>query len=163
MQINALFGVLFAATASAAAINGTSDFVYYISGLTGFCAPDAGHVCGYGFRVTPSTLTTKPGPICGNIWPSDMVDGTEVFPTTPLVACFEDPSFSYAVTVADEGFVDGGLTLSVTSALDEKTNLTGSFYLPATYFTFERNDLGYTPIYLGPQNITMTKIVKVAV
>ncbi|KAI1735426.1 hypothetical protein F4680DRAFT_435202 [Xylaria scruposa] len=162
MQINALFGVLFAATASAAAINGTSKFVYYISGLTGFCAPDMGHLCGYGFRVTPSTLTANPGPICGNLWPSDVVDGVEVFPTTPLVTCV-DTNFSYAVTVADGGFADGGFTLSVTSALDEKTNLTGSLYFPATYFTFEPNRLGYTPTYLGPQNITMTNIVKVAV
>ncbi|KAI0437133.1 hypothetical protein F4803DRAFT_539953 [Xylaria telfairii] len=163
MQTNALFSILFAATASAAAINDTSKFVYNISGLTGFCAPDVGHVCGYGFRVTSSTRPAEPGPICGNIWPTDTVDGTDVFPTTPLTACYEDPNFSYAVTVADEGFTDGGFTLSVTSALDEKTNLTGSLYFPATYFTFEPNFLGYTPTYIGPQNITMTEIVKVVV
>ncbi|KAI0203921.1 hypothetical protein F4808DRAFT_416273 [Astrocystis sublimbata] len=132
MQINVILGALFATMASGAAIKSRSDFVYYISGLTGFCAPDVDHVCGYGFRVQPSTAAPdSQGPICGNIWPSTLVDGKDMFPTTPLVACYEDPNYSYSVTAAD-----GGFTLSVTSALDANTNITGSHKFDLCHLSF---------------------------
>ncbi|KAI0466911.1 hypothetical protein F4859DRAFT_518532 [Xylaria cf. heliscus] len=153
MQINVILGALFGVTASGAAVKSRSDFVYNISGLTGFCAPDVGHVCGYGFRVKPSTAAPdSQGPICGNIWPSTLVDGKDMFPTTPLVAC-EDASYSYSVTAAD-----GGFTLSVTSALDSNTNITGSHVVTADQLTFERNNVGYTPSYIGPVNVTMQTV-----
>jgi hypothetical protein len=80
--------------------------------------PDIPLICTYryGFAVIPSTAA--PGSnktICGNL-----INGPDFLPPLNLTACF-DPKFAYSVAIAD-----GGLSLTVTSALDPHTNITGT-------------------------------------
>ncbi|TRX89710.1 hypothetical protein FHL15_009460 [Xylaria flabelliformis] len=143
MQINAVVGALFAVTASGSAVSSRA-VTYAISGFSAFCMPHSVQ-CGYGFRVIPSTAAPgSNGTICGNL-----INGPDNLPPLPLTACF-DPSFAYSVAIAD-----GGLTLTVTSALDAHTNITGSHDATADQFIIQNGGTTMSQIYVGPSNFTI--------
>ncbi|KAI0468533.1 hypothetical protein F4859DRAFT_206839 [Xylaria cf. heliscus] len=143
MQINTILGALFAVAASGAVVD-KRDVTYAISGFSAFCMPHSVQ-CGYGFRVVPSTAAPgSNGTICGNL-----VIGPDNLPPLDTTACF-DPAFAYSVAVAN-----GGLTLTVTSALNENTNLTGSHNAPADQFIIQNGGTTMSQIYVGPSNFTI--------
>ncbi|KAI0533381.1 hypothetical protein GGR58DRAFT_118100 [Xylaria digitata] len=145
MQIKAIIGTLFAVTASGAAVKSRA-LSYDISGFSAFCIPHSVQ-CGYGFRLVPSTdAPGSNGTICGNL-----VLGPDSLPSLPLTACFENPAYAYAIAIAD-----GGLTLTVTSAIDATTNATGTHTAPADQFIFTPNGISNSQSYVGPTNFTIT-------
>ncbi|KAI1108317.1 hypothetical protein F5Y14DRAFT_93269 [Nemania sp. NC0429] len=144
MQINAMLGALFAVAASGAAIEAREAVVYNVSGFSANCIPHSVQ-CGYGFRVIPSTdAPGSEGAICGNL-----VNGPDYLPPLPLTSCF-DPRLSYAVDIAD-----GGLTLTITSAIDANTNATGTHTAPAAEFTIYNGGTTQSQIYVGPADFTI--------
>ncbi|KAI1146294.1 hypothetical protein F4825DRAFT_200497 [Nemania diffusa] len=144
MQINAMLSALFAAAASGAAVKSRDAVLYDISGFTAFCVPHSVQ-CGYGFRVIPSTAAPgSNGTICGNL-----INGPDILPPLPLTACF-DAAFAYSIAIAD-----GGLTVTVTSALDPSTNITGSHTATADQFYIYNGGTTMSQTYDGPTNFTI--------
>ncbi|KAI0866490.1 hypothetical protein F4860DRAFT_508884 [Xylaria cubensis] len=138
MQINTILGALFAAK------NYRSNLVYNISGFSASCYP-ASDQCGYGFRVRLSTAgPDSEGTICGNL-----VTGPDILPPLDLTACFE-PSLAYSVATTD-----GGLIVTVTSAIDAYTNATGTHTIPADQIYFRVIDGQSMQVYDGPATFTM--------
>ncbi|KAI3329245.1 hypothetical protein HD806DRAFT_482302 [Xylariaceae sp. AK1471] len=151
MQTKALLGALFAVAASGAAVKPREAVLYNVSGFSALCMPHSVQ-CGYGFRVVPSTdAPGSNGTICGNL-----VNGPDYLPPLPLTACF-DPKFAYSVAIAD-----GGLTLSVTSALDVHTNITGTHTATADQFIIQNGGTTMSQTYVGPANFTI-ETVEVAI
>ncbi|KAI1130392.1 hypothetical protein F5Y10DRAFT_236016 [Nemania abortiva] len=149
MQINTILGALFAVTASGAAVK-PRDVVYNIFGFSAFCVPHSTQ-CGYGFRVIPSTAAPgSNGTICG-----DLIGGPDNLPPLPLTGCFDpaDTTFAYSIAIAD-----GGLTLTVTSPLDEHTNITGTHNAPADQFEIYNGGTTMSQTYIGPKNFTMDTV-----
>ncbi|KAI0490245.1 hypothetical protein F4859DRAFT_457382 [Xylaria cf. heliscus] len=147
MQINAILGTLFAATASGAAVKYRSNVVYNIFGFSASCYPQSDQ-CGYGFRVVPSYAPPGDnGTICGNL-----VTGPDNLPPLDLTACFS-PSLAYSIEIAD-----GGLILTVTSAIDEHTNATGTHTAPADLFYIRDAGGSLSQVYLGPPAFTIDTI-----
>ncbi|KAI8955014.1 hypothetical protein F4801DRAFT_416881 [Xylaria longipes] len=150
MQINAILGALFVVAASGSAVK-CRAVTYDVHGFSADCMPHSTQ-CGYGFRLIPSTAAPgSNGTICGN-----MVNGPDNLPPLPTTGCF-DPTYAYSIAIAD-----GGLTLTVTSALDEHTNITGSHNAPADQFIIYNGGTTMSQIYVGPTNFTIDT-TKVAV
>ncbi|KAI0203455.1 hypothetical protein F4808DRAFT_20269 [Astrocystis sublimbata] len=144
MQINAIVSALFAVAASGAAVKSRA-VTYEISGFSADCAAHSTQ-CGYGFRLVPSTdAPDSTGLICGNL-----VTGPDSLPPLPTTGCFENMDYAYSIAIAD-----GGLTLTVTSALDASTNITGSHTAAADQFTYENYGIATRQIYVGPKNFTI--------
>ncbi|KAI0549098.1 hypothetical protein F4679DRAFT_548205 [Xylaria curta] len=147
MQINTILGALFAATASGAALEYRSSLVYNITGFSASCYP-ASDQCGYGFRVRLSTAgPDSEGTICGNL-----VTGPDILPPLDLTSCFE-PSLAYSVAQAD-----GGLIVTVTSAIDAHTNATGTHTVSADQIYFRVIDGQSMQVYDGSPTFTMDTI-----
>ncbi|TGJ85150.1 hypothetical protein E0Z10_g3610 [Xylaria hypoxylon] len=148
MQINAIVGALFAVAASGAAVKCRGAVHYDISGFSASCTPHSVQ-CGYGFRLIPSTdAPGSNGTICGTL-----VNGPDSLPPLGLTNCFEKPEYAFSVAIAD-----GGLTLTVTSALDAHTNITGSHTAPADQFIFQNNGISNSQSYIGPMNFTIDAV-----
>ncbi|GAP89952.1 putative 22kda glyco protein [Rosellinia necatrix] len=151
MQVAAILGAVFAVAASGAAVQPRDAILYNISGFSAFCMPHSVQ-CGYGFAVISSAAPAGANKtICGNL-----IIGPDNLPPLPLTSCFE-PEYSYAVAIAN-----GGLTLSVTSALDANTNITGTHTATADQFIIQNGGTTMSQIYVGPQNFTI-ETVEVAV
>ncbi|GAW16724.1 hypothetical protein ANO14919_061610 [Xylariales sp. No.14919] len=145
MQLNALVGALFAVAASGTSVKSRDAVLYNISGFTASCTPHSVQ-CGYGFRLVPSTdAPGSNGTICGNL-----VNGPDSLPPLPLTGCFENYAYAYSIALAD-----GGIILTVTSALDENTNITGSHTATADQFIFTPNGISNSESYVGPTNFTI--------
>ncbi|KAI0428655.1 hypothetical protein F5Y09DRAFT_312434 [Xylaria sp. FL1042] len=146
MQITTILGALFAATASGAVVESRDAVVYNVFGFTADCTPHSLN-CGYGFRVVPSSdAPGSNGTICGNI-----VGGPDFLPPLPLTACFTNPNIAYSIAIPD----DGGLVLTITSALDAHTNITGTHYVPADQLILQNGTISVSQQYAGPTNFTI--------
>ncbi|KAI0904212.1 hypothetical protein F4824DRAFT_462801 [Ustulina deusta] len=145
MQINAILGALFAVAASGAAVKSRDVVLYNVSGFTAFCIPHSVQ-CGYGFRVVPSTdAPGSNGTICGNL-----VLGPDNLPPLDLTACFTNPNFAYSIAIAN-----GGFSLAITSALDEHTNITGTYDVTAEEIVVDNGGTTFSQRYIGPTNFTL--------
>ncbi|KAI1367970.1 hypothetical protein F5Y08DRAFT_336244 [Xylaria arbuscula] len=144
MKATTILGASFAVAASGATVKPRDTVLYNIAGFSAACTPHSVQ-CGYGFRLTPSTDATGAGFICGNL-----VQGPDNLPPLPLTACFENTDYAYSIAIAD-----GGLTLTVTSALDASTNITGSHTATADQFTIYNGGTTMSQQYIGPTNFTI--------
>ncbi|KAI0521195.1 hypothetical protein F5B22DRAFT_565722 [Xylaria bambusicola] len=145
MRVNAVLSTLFAVAASGAAVKPRDAASYDVFGFSADCTPHS-VTCGYGFRVVPSFETPSDnGYICGNI-----VLGPDNLPPLPLTACFTNPDFAYSIDIAN-----GGLTLTITSALNANTNLTGTHTATSDQFIFENGGTTISQRYIGPKNFTI--------
>ncbi|KAI0966514.1 hypothetical protein F4678DRAFT_448720 [Xylaria arbuscula] len=143
MQVSAILGALFAATASGAAVQSRDAVLYNVSGFTADCTPHSLQ-CGYGFRVIPSTdAPGSNGTICGNL-----VGGPDYLPPLPLTACFTNPDYAYSIDIPNAG----GLVLTITSALDAQTNITGTHNVPADQLILQNGTISVSQQYAGPTN-----------
>ncbi|KAI8626703.1 hypothetical protein F5Y19DRAFT_214254 [Xylariaceae sp. FL1651] len=144
MQINTILAAFFTVAASGAAVKPREAVLYNVHGFSASCIPHSVQ-CGYGFRLIPSTdAPGSNGTICGNL-----VQGPDNLPPLDLTACF-DPTYAYSVAIAD-----GGLILTVTSALDAHTNITGSHTATADQFVIENGGTTFSQAYVGPTNFTI--------
>ncbi|KAI0404147.1 hypothetical protein F4802DRAFT_568062 [Xylaria palmicola] len=144
MQINTLLGAVFTVAASGAVVKSRDAFTYAVSGFSAACTPHS-VTCGYGFRLVPSTdAPGSNGTICGN-----RVIGPDYLPSLDSTACF-DPDYAYSVAIAE-----GALTLTVTSALDAHTNVTGTHHATADQFIIEDGGSTKSQRYIGPTNFTI--------
>ncbi|KAI1187099.1 hypothetical protein F5B17DRAFT_336910 [Nemania serpens] len=147
MQINTMLGALFAATASGAAIESKKAITYDVQGFSAGCIPHSVE-CSYGFQVVPSTAAPgSSGTTCGSL-----VSGPDFLPPVALTAC-ADPKIAYAVAIAN-----GGLTLTITSAVDKHTNATGTYTAPASEFTIYNGGSTQSQIYVGPTDFTIDAV-----
>ncbi|KAI1425512.1 hypothetical protein F5Y12DRAFT_369425 [Xylaria sp. FL1777] len=146
MQLSPILGALFAAAASGAAVESRDAVLYNVFGFTADCIPHSVN-CGYGFRVVPSTdAPGSNGTICGNL-----VGGPDFLPPLPLTACFTNPQIAYSIAIPDEG----GLSLTITSALDLHTNITGTHDVPADQLILQNGTISVSQQYIGPTNFTI--------
>ncbi|KAI1275687.1 hypothetical protein F5Y07DRAFT_369322 [Xylaria sp. FL0933] len=146
MQLNTILGALFAAAVSGAAVEPRDAVVYDVHGFVADCTPHS-VTCGYGFRVVPSSdAPGSNGTICGNI-----VNGPDYLPPLPLTACFTNPKIAYSIAIPE----DGGLALTITSALDAHTNVTGTHIVPADQLILTQGSISVSQHYEGPTNFTI--------
>ncbi|KAI0112022.1 hypothetical protein GGR51DRAFT_568911 [Nemania sp. FL0031] len=149
MQTKAILGALFVAAASGAAVKSRDAAFYNVFGFSATCTT-ASELCGYGFRVVPSTDTPgSNGTICGNL-----VVGPYNFPPLDLTACFTNPKIAYSI-----GIANGGLSLTITSALNEHTNITGTYEASADDIILEKlvidNVTTFSQTYIGTNQFTI--------